>query len=309
MERLEYDRYGGPELVRMRAYTLPAPAAHEVVVRVAAASINPMDWKIRQGDMKIVTGSKFPRALGTDFAGTIEAVGAQVSDLAPGDAVVGTVPMKTSGAFAPMLITLRELVVKKPQGLSYAEAATLPIAGVTAWQALVQNAGLARGQRVFINGASGGVGQAATAIARAIGAVCVGRVGPQSMADAQASGLSLVLDYTQPLPDHLDGTFDVVFDAHGSLTTREGDRLARRGGKVVDIVPTPQKFLRALVSRSRKFLISSPKAAHLQPVMDLAAARQLALPIARTITLSEAPALLAALERGQRLKGKAVIAF
>jgi len=78
MERLEYDRFGGPKLVHLAAFTLPEPKAHEVVVRVAAASINPLDWKIRSGDMKMLTGSKFPRAMGTDFAGTVEAVGSKV---------------------------------------------------------------------------------------------------------------------------------------------------------------------------------------------------------------------------------------
>jgi NADPH:quinone reductase-like Zn-dependent oxidoreductase len=309
MERLEYDRYGGPELVHLAAFTLAAPKANEVVVRVVAASINPMDWKIRSGAMKIVTGSKFPRALGTDFAGTVEAVGAKVSDLKPGDAVAGTVPMKESGAFAPRLITTRDLLVKKPESLSFAETACLPIAGVTAWLVLVKNARLERGKDLFINGASGSVGHAAIAIAHEIGAQVSGRVGPQSIAHAQALGLKLALDYTKPLPATLDKTFDVVFDANGSLSPREGNRLIKRGGKVIDIVPTPAKFLKALVSRSRKVVISNMKEENLQPVIDLAAAGKLAIPIAQTISLAEAPALLASLENGKRLSGKVVIAF
>lgn len=309
MERLEYDRYGGADVVRMGAFTLPEPQADEVVVRVAAASINPMDWKIRSGDMKLMTGSKFPRAMGTDFAGTVEAVGAKVTRLKPGDSVVGTVSMKSSGAFAPKLITTQDLVVKKPQSLSFAEAASLPIAGVTAWHVLVKSARLERGQRLFINGATGAVGQAAIAIARGIGAEVVGRVGPQSVTQALSLGLSLALDYTKPLPPALDGSFDVVFDANGSLSVREGDRLIKRGGKVIDIVPTKTKFLKALVSRSRKLVFADVKAENLQQVVDLAAARKPAIPIARTISLADAPALLASLEQGKRLNGKAVIAF
>jgi NADPH:quinone reductase-like Zn-dependent oxidoreductase len=259
--------------------------------------------------MKMFTGSKFPRALGTDFAGTVEAVGAKVSDLVPGDAVVGTVSMKSSGAFAPRLITTRDLVVKKPQNLSFAEAASLPIAGVTAWLALVKNAQLERGQRLFINGATGAVGQAAIAMARDIGAEVTGRVGPQSIALAQSLGLSLALDYTKPLPATLDDTFDVVLDANGSLSPREGDRLVKRGGKVIDIVPTRQKFLKALVSRSRKVVIANMKADNLQPVINLAAAGKIRISIAQTISLAETPPLLASLEQGKRLNGKAIIAF
>lgn len=112
-----------------------------------------------------------------------------------------------------------------------------------------------------------------------------------------------------PLPATLDGTFDVVFDANGSLSPREGERLIRHGGKVIDIVPTRQKFLKALVSRSRKVVISNMKAENLQPVVDLAAARKLAIPIAQTISLADAPALLSSLEQGERLNGKVVIAF
>lgn len=309
MERLEYDSYGGPDLVHMSSFTLSAPQAGEVVVRVAAASINPMDWKIRNGDVKVMTGSKFPRALGTDFAGTVESVGPNVTRFKPGDEVVGTVTMKASGAFAPMLVTSQNLVVKKPAGLSFAAAASLPIAGVTAWQALVKSAGLKSGQRLFINGATGSVGRAAIAIARDIGADVVGRVGSKSVSSGPSLGLSLALDYTLPIPPALAGAFDVVFDANGSLSAREGNSLARRGGLIIDIAPTRSKFLRALVSRSRKVVFSDLKAPHLQQVIDLAIAGKLQIPVVKIISLSEAPGVLASLEQGARLDGKAVIAF
>ena len=247
-------------MVHLAAFTLPEPHANDVGVRVAAASINPLDWKIRNGERKMLTGSKFPRAMGTDFAATVEAVGSKVSDLLPGDAVVGTVPMKGSGAFAPKLIASRDLLVKRPDKLSFAEAASLPVAGVTAWLVLVKHAGLKRGQKLFINGATGAVGHAATAIAREIGAEVPGRVGPQSIAQAQSLGLSLAIDYTKPLPAALDSVFDLVFDANGSLSIREGDRLIKRGGRVFDIALTKWRFLNALVSRSRKVVIANMKA-------------------------------------------------
>jgi NADPH:quinone reductase-like Zn-dependent oxidoreductase len=141
MERLEYDTYGGPEVVHLRTFVLGEPQADEVVVRIAVASINRMDWKIRSGIMKMMTGSKFPREMGTDFAGTVEAVGARVLDLKPGDAVVGTMSIKSSGAFATRLITKRNLVVLKPEGTSFAQTATLAIPGVTARDALVSEQG------------------------------------------------------------------------------------------------------------------------------------------------------------------------
>jgi len=309
MERLQYDSYGGTESVRLAPFAMPKPKADEVAVRVAAASINPMDWKLRRGDMRMFTGWKFPRAVGTDFAGTVEEVGSKVCDLKPGDPVLGTVSIKGSGAFAPRLITRRDLVVEKPHTWSFIEAASLPIAGVTAWLVLVINAGLQRGQSLFINGAGGAVGHAGIAIARDIGAKVTGRVGPRSIAQGHDLGLSLALDYTKPLPDALDGSFDVVFDAHGSLSPRDGDRLIKRGGMVIDIAPTPYKFLLALLSQSRKFVIADVKAEYLQHVVDLATAHKLAIPIARTIALADAPALLASVEQGERVDGKTVIAF
>ena len=309
MKRLQYDKYGGPEVVRLTSFTLPPPGEDDVLVRVAAASINPVDWKIRSGQLKIMTGSKFPRAMGTDFAGTVEAIGSKVSRFKQGDAVVGAVSLKASGAFAPKLIASEKSVVKKPDNLSFEQAATLPIAGVTAWCALVQKAHLARGQKVFINGAMGAVGQAAIAIAREIGAEVVGRVGPKSMMQAQSMGLANVLDYTKPLPDGLNGIFDVVFDCNGSLTPAEEGRLKKKGGKIYDIAPSASKFIRSLLSRSRKIVFADLKAENLQQVVDLAVAGKLTLPIVKTCSLDDAPDVLASLERGQRLNGKTVITF
>lgn len=309
MERLEYDKYGGPDVVHLRKFALPQPKPDELVVRVEAASINPMDWKIRNGDMKMMTGTGFPRAMGTDFAGIVETVGSDVSRFKRGDAVVGTVSMKSSGAFAPMLIAQQQFVVKKPEGLSFVHAAALPIAGVTAWFVLVSKAGMKRGQKLFINGASGAVGQAAIAIARDLSVEVVGRVGSKSVMQAKSLGLSDALDYGAPIPHSFDKSFDLVFDVNGSLSATDGNRLIKRGGKVIDIAPTKTKFLGALVSRSRKIVFADVRAENLQQVVELAAAGSLAIPVARTISLAEAPALMASLEQGKRLNGKAIIAF
>jgi NADPH:quinone reductase-like Zn-dependent oxidoreductase len=309
MKRVQYDKYGGPEVVRLTSFTLPPPGADEVVVRVAAASINPVDWKIRSGQLKIMTGSKFPRAMGTDFAGTVEAVGSNVSRFQLGDTVVGAVSLKASGAFASKLITSQKLMVKKPDDLSFEQAATLPIAGVTAWCALVKKGKLGRAQKVFINGAMGAVGQADIAIAREMGAEVVGRVSPKSIVQALSLGLANPPDYTKPLPDDLNGKFDIVFDCHGSLTPAEEGRLKKQGGKIYDIAPTASKFFRSLLSPSRKLIFADLKPENLQSVVDLAVAGKLALPIVKTCSLENAPEVLASLERGERLNGKAVITF
>jgi NADPH:quinone reductase-like Zn-dependent oxidoreductase len=157
---------------------------------------------------------------------------------------------------------------------------------------------LKRGDNLFINGASGAVGHAAVAIAGDIGAEIVGRMGPQSIGRRQLPGMRLTLDYTKPIPPTLNGSFDIVFDVNGSLSIKEGAQLIKRGGTIIDIAPTQQKFLKALFSGCRQVIFSNPRAEYLQPVVDLAAAGKLSIPIAQTISLVDAPALLASLERG-----------
>jgi NADPH:quinone reductase-like Zn-dependent oxidoreductase len=164
MKRIQYHRYGGPEEMVLETYELRAPGSDEIVVLVKASSVNPADWKMRQGAMKFMTGRRLPRAMGTDFSGVVESVGADVTRFRAGDEVFGTVPLKPFGAFAEKLITKEKLTVKKPASISHEEAATLPTVGVTAWRAMVQKGRLKTEQTVFVNGAYGGVGQAAVHI-------------------------------------------------------------------------------------------------------------------------------------------------
>src|SRR5215467_12931040 len=136
MKRIQFHDYGGPEEMKLENYELPPLRAEEILVRVKAASVNPVDWKIRQGTMKFMTGRKFPRGMGQDFSGVIERIGAGVRRFRVGDEVFGSTPVKTSGSFAETLITQEKLVANKPPTLSHEEAATLPVAGSTALIAL-----------------------------------------------------------------------------------------------------------------------------------------------------------------------------
>lgn len=307
MQRIQYHQYGGPEVMRLETYELPAPGKGEIVVRVKAASINPLDWKLRQGFMKLMMGRRFPRGMGMDFAGVVEEVAPGVAGFAHGDEVLGQVPMMKPGAFADMAITNSNLVIKKPDWLSFPAAASLPTVGVTAWRALIEGGKLKTGQSVFINGASGGVGQAAIAIAKTFGAVITARVGPSSLSYSAKWGLAQVLDYTQPLPNNLKGAFDVVFDCYGGLTSMEEDFLTRRSGVAVDIDPTVGNLIRSLISPKHSFVRGVLSTPILQKIVDLAAAGQFTIPINRTAPLSEAIALISDLEAGNRLPGKSVV--
>jgi NADPH:quinone reductase-like Zn-dependent oxidoreductase len=307
MNRIQYHRYGGPEQMGLEEYQLPPLAADEILVRVKASSVNPVDWKLRSGSMKFVSGRRFPRAMGIDFSGVVEGVGASATRLRAGDEVFGMMAPKPSGAFAETLITKENLAVKKPASLTHMKAAALPLAGVTAWRALVDKANLQPGQMLLVNGAFGGVGQAAVRIARSLGARVTGRVGTAALADAKTLGLDSVLDYTKEIPAALQKSFDVVFDCNGSLTPSQADALIKSRGVVIDIVPSPYKFVRSLYSPRHKFALARPNADVLQKIADLAAAGILSISIGRTAPLKEAIAMIADLEAGRHCKGKAVI--
>jgi NADPH:quinone reductase-like Zn-dependent oxidoreductase len=307
LKRIQYHRYGGPEEMRLEAYDQPGPGKDEILVRVKASSVNPVDWKIRQGAMKLMTGRGFPRAMGTDFSGVVEQVGADVTRFRAGDEIFGTVPVKPSGAFAHTLITKEKLAVNKPASISHEAAAALPLVGATAWRGLVEKGRLKPGQRVFVNGAYGGVGQAAVQIAMALGASAAGRVGPSALLDARAMGVDPALDYTQEIPTSLHRTFDLVFDCNGNLSPSESEALIQRGGVVLDINPTGAKFARSLFSRRYKIFFGSQDAEILQKVADLAGNGKLSISIGRRATLEDAIAVISDLEAGRRAKGKAVI--
>lgn len=309
MKRIQFHRYGGSQEMRLEEYQLPELADNEIRVRVKAASINPVDWKIRQGAMKIMTGRKFPRGMGQDFSGVVEAVGFGVRRFAVGDEVFGTTPVKTSGSFAETLMTKEAFAFTKPAVLTHEEAATLPVAATTAWIALVRKAKLKAGQTVFINGAYGAVGQAATQIAKAMGASVVGRVRAESMNATKSMGVDAVLDYKKPIPSNVMGTFDVVFDTHGSLPANEERKLIKRGGVILDISPSPAKMMRVVFSRTHHFVMGKQDEATLREVAELASKGKLKLSVGRVVPLSEGIDLIRGLEVGSRIDGKGVIAM
>ena len=123
MQRIQYHRYGGPEVMRLEEFAPPPPGPGEVGVRVKAAALNPVDWKIRNGTLRFLTGGRFPKAMGLDFAGVVAATGAGVSRLRPGDEVLGSAAIKAGGAFAPLVVAPESRTVAKPANLSFEQAA------------------------------------------------------------------------------------------------------------------------------------------------------------------------------------------
>jgi NADPH:quinone reductase-like Zn-dependent oxidoreductase len=307
MMRIQYHRYGGPGEMRLEDYQLPPLQASQVQVRVRAASVNPFDWKVRSGVMKFMTGRVFPRAMGSDFAGVVEQVGAAVTRLRPGDEVLGTARIKESGAFAPVLVTDEKLVVRKPTSLSFEQAACLPIAAVTAWRGLFDKARIEAGQRVFINGCTGNVGQAAVQIARLAGASVAGSCSRANAPYARRLGVDPVFDYAGAGLSGVQDKFDVVFDTAGTLSIPAGLALLAPGGVLLDINTTLPKAVRGLFSSRYRMVFGSQTVETLEQVAKLAADGKLQFQIGCTVPLAQAIQGITEVENGRKPPGRAVI--
>jgi len=244
MQRIQYHRYGGPEVMRLEPFELATPAAGEVAVKVRFAAVNPIDWKLRAGQMKIVTGNAFPRAMGMDFAGTVIAIGAGVTRFAPGDPVFGLAPFKQTGALSQGVIAKASALARKPDEIAFEDAACLGTAGVTAWNGLIDKAGVTAGQHVFINGCAGAVGEAAVQIARMRGARVSGSCSARDIDRLRQLGVETVFDYRTTDPADIAARFDIVYDTAASMSVAEGLGLLRKGGVFIDLNPLPANFWR-----------------------------------------------------------------
>ena len=307
MKRIQYHQYGGPDVMRLEDFEPACPGVGEVLVRVRAAAANPYDWKVRNGEMKIMTGRKFPRGVGYDFAGVVEAVGQGVTGLSVGDEVLGAAQIKASGAFAEMVVAGERGVAKKPAQLSFAEAAAIPTVGVAALQALVNKGKLQAGQAVFVHGCLGGVGRAAVQIASTRGAAVVaGSCRASAMQDARDLGIAPVVEFDS-IPTTLKGKFDIVFDTVGTLPPKTARMLLKSGGRIVDIVPSAPKFVKSVLPGPYNVVIAQHNAKDLDELARACAQGTLRLPIAQTVPLRDAIAALTELERNNTPRGGKLI--
>ncbi len=307
MKRVQYHHYGGPEELRLEEVALPEPGRGQVRVRIKAAAANPMDWKIRKGEMKMMTGRKFPRGLGHDFAGVVEALGAQVTRLKVGDEVFGATGLRESGTFAEALVTDEKTVFLKPQSLSFDAAAALPIVSAAAWTGLIEKAKLQSGQRVFINGCLGAVGRAAVQIAQMRNSEIVGSCGGAGFVEARALGVGEVVDYHAFNANQYKGSFNVVFDTYGTLSLSQCGGMLKRGGVALHLVPTPQKMIWSILSTRHQTIFTKLTQGSMDAIVEAVEQGEITPTIGRTVPLSEAIPAIIALEKTSSPKGKLVI--
>lgn len=214
MRRVEYDRYGDPSVLRVREAPVPAPRRGEVRVRVRAAAVNPKDVLLRKGRMRWLGGGRFPRTSGYDFAGVVDAAGEEV-EVTQGQRVYGMLSRHAGGALADYLVCGVDELAEMPSNLSFEEAAGVPLAALTALQALRDCGRVKPDDRVIINGASGGVGVYAIQVARVLGARVTTLSSQANLALCSRLGAHEALDYAVATP-FASGRWDCVFDAFGN---------------------------------------------------------------------------------------------
>lgn len=307
MNRVQFGRYGGPEEMSFGEYTLPDLAPGLVRVRVKAAAINPLDWKLRQGVMKLVTGRRFPQGMGSDFAGVVEEIGAGVTNFQVGDEVFGNVEIKRQGAFAEVVDANARLVVRKPASLSFSEAACIPIPAATAWAAIVGAAKARSGSRIFINGCSGAVGSFAVQLALAHGASISGSCGFASTANVQSAGVDPVFTYADKASFASNGPYDAVFDTLGTLSVADGLALLKPKGRFIDINPTPSRMLRGFISGRYKLVFATMGYKNLPDIARAAAEGKLRPSIGLEAPFADALTVIKDAEIGQRPRGRVVL--
>ncbi|MBY8826326.1 NADP-dependent oxidoreductase [Sphingomonas colocasiae] len=331
MRALLLTRYGGPDVAELHDVPRPEAGPDDVLVRVRAAGLNPVDFKTRQGMLKPVQRYSLPVVMGNELAGTVEACGRGVTRFAAGDRVFARMPKGAMGALAEYAAVPQDALAHMPATLDFAAAAGIPLAGLTALQALRDELKLMPGSRVFIPGGAGGVGTFAIQIAKWLGAEVTTTASPRGRALVERLGADTVIDYTaQRFEDHvrdMDGAFDLL----GGETLEKCFGVVKRGGTVVSVAGMPEPLtarkdlgrgplltalfwiasyrLRAQAAKNGvtyRYLFMHPSGAELAELAALVDDGKLAPVIDRTFPFAEVAQAFAYLESG-RAKGKVVV--
>jgi NADPH:quinone reductase-like Zn-dependent oxidoreductase len=288
---------GDPDVLRYEEIDRPEPGDGEVVIRVHAASVNPADWKDRRGFME----RPLPRVLGIDMSGTVES--SRADGFAAGDQVFG---MSASGAYAEYSTASAAVIAKKPEGVSHEQAATIPIAGVTAWQALFDRGRLRSGQTALVAGAAGGVGHFAVQFAKVAGARAIGTGSTRNRDFVLQLGADEYVDYTQQDVGEAVSGADLALDTVGGDTTATLLPAVREGGILVTIAgPPPEEAARQRGVRA-ELLINSPKREQLTRIAELVAGGDVHVEIAEAMPLADVKRAHELSESGH-VRGKLVL--
>jgi NADPH:quinone reductase-like Zn-dependent oxidoreductase len=240
MKAVRIRSFGGPEVLELAEMEMPTPRDDEVLIRVRAASVNPVDCKIRSGTYPVVKQDQLPKVLGRDVAGEIESCGRAVGNFKPGDTVYAMLN-GGPGGYAEYVTVRADLVAPKPGQLDYRTAAAVPLAGLTAWQGLFDHGRLQAGQRVLIHGGAGGVGHLAVQFAKAKGATVATTVGTQDVGFVRNLGADQVIDYTRERFEDEVRDVDLVLDLIAGDTQERSWAVLKDGGSMISSLARPSE--------------------------------------------------------------------
>ncbi|MEB3216032.1 MAG: NAD(P)-dependent alcohol dehydrogenase [Nostocales cyanobacterium 94392] len=310
MKAMVIREYGSADVLRYEEVEAPKIKPSELLVKVHAAGVNPVDWKIRKGMLQIITGNKFPMILGFDLAGVALEVGSQVSNFRVGDEIYGSLGVP-GGAYAQLAAVPQNVAAAKPKNISFEEAAALPVAALTALQSLRDKANIQSGQSVLINGASGGVGIFAVQIAKALGAEVTGVCSSKNIDFVKSLGADFLIDYTQQDFTQNQRQYDIILDAVGKQTFDNCKKVLKSNGVYVTTLPNLQNimaiaFTSLFGNQKAKFILAQPNTADLLYLNELIETGKLRVVIDCTYPLQELAAAHTYSE-SERAKGKIVI--
>jgi NADPH:quinone reductase-like Zn-dependent oxidoreductase len=307
IRKVRIHRFGGPEALRIDEVEQSMPDALQVLLRVKAASINPVDIKIRKGLYPSVKEDRLPYTLGRDVSGIVEKCGAQATQFAIGDEVLGVVSI-CGGGYAEEAVLDQSALAGKPASIGHSQAGAIPLAGLTAWQGLFRRGQLKSGQSVMIHGGSGGVGHFAVQFAKAIGARVLTTVSTENVEFARGLGADVVIDYkTQRFEDQAQD-LDMVFDLIDGETRERSWSLLKRGGVLVSTLTEPsQAKAKEHDVRALRYTVE-PDGIELAEILKLVALGKVKPHVQKAFQLDEVAQAMETIEHGGSA-GKIVISM
>ena len=290
MKAVRIHNYGGPEVLQYEDAPRPQPGAGEVLIRVHATSVNPIDWKVRAGYMKDFIPHSLPLIPGWDVSGVIEELGpnpAAAGRFKKGDEVYSLPDHTCNGAYAEYIVVRESEVALKPKSLPHIRAAAVPLAALAAWQSLFDTAQLQPGQRVLIHAGSGGVGHVAVQLAKWKGAHVLATASTKNQELLRELGADEPIDYTKQKFEDVARDVDVVLDLIGGETQERSWSVLKNGGVLLSLVQSPSVAKAKALGVRAAFVAGHPSGAQLAEIAKLIDSGELKLTIDRILPLSE----------------------
>jgi len=306
MKAIRIHAYGGPELMQLEDAPVPACGAGDLLVRVVAAGINPIDWKVRSGLMAAQLPKPFPITLGSDAAGTVAAMGGAVRGFELGDEVFFYAEFARGGTYAEYLAVEASQVAKKPRTVSFSTAAALPTPGQAAWTALIDTAKIERGQRVLVHGGAGALGTIAVQLAKEHGAHVIATASGDGVALVKSLGADEVIDYRTQRFEQVAHDIDIVLDTLGGQTQEASWATMRKGGILVATAMPPSPERAATAGVRAAFVFTPPRGGVLAQLAQRVDDGRLRVVVGQEFALADA-AQAHRLGEGGKARGKMIL--